>query len=379
MESTAASEDPPLSKNKLKKLKRDQAWEAGRENRKLIRKEKNRARKEKKRVMRDLTGARQPDDLQDRTNENDAAEPEEVKDRRRPQHIQVPITIVIDCGFDDLMLDTERKSLGSQITRCYSDNHKAPYQAHLVISSFGGHLKERFDSVLAGHHRSWKGVKFLEQDFVDAANQAEAWMRGLRYREIPGALASNDTRSAGTEEQSRLGETIYLTSDSPHTLSSLSPYSTYIIGGIVDKNRHKGICYKKAMDRGIKTAKLPIDDYMRMSSRFVLATNHVCEIMLRWLEGGTWSEAFMKVMPKRKGGVLKPQREEQSVNNEACANNETEAPALEEAVESINGNSNVEVDDASTGQDAPEEQDSPTLKQRCQDTPQPDGSLKSSS
>ena len=42
-----------------------------------------------------------------------------------------------------------------------------------------------------------------------------------------------------------------------------------------------------------------------MQSRQVLATNHVVEIMLRWLETGSWADAFMAVMPKRKGGTLK--------------------------------------------------------------------------
>ena len=77
------------------------------------------------------------------------------------------------------------------------------------------------------------------------------------------------------------------------------------MGGIVDRNRYKGICYKRAAENGIKTAKLPIGDYMQMNSRFVLTTNQVCEIMLRWLELRDWSEAFMQVMPKRKGGMLK--------------------------------------------------------------------------
>ena len=53
-----------------------------------------------------------------------------------------------------------------------------------------------------------------------------------------------------------------------------------------------------------------------MTSRFVLATNHVCEIMLRWLELGAWGEAFMKVMPKRKGGVLKAKRSIRAVGGE---------------------------------------------------------------
>ena len=64
------------------------------------------------------------------------------------------------------------------------------------------------------------------------------------------------------------------------------------------------------MERRVKTAKLPIGDYMQMASRFVLATNHVVEIMLRWLELGDWGKAFLQVMPKRKGGILKDTTEE---------------------------------------------------------------------
>ncbi|KAG7009146.1 hypothetical protein G7Y79_00003g010140 [Physcia stellaris] len=279
----APPSDPPLSKNKLKKLKRDQQWEAGRELRKKIRKEKLKEKKLKKRAAREEAAPPPPS----------AA-------------IDEKVTIVIDCGFDDLMQVHERKSLGSQVTRCYSDNHKAPYQAHLVISSFGGHLKERFDTLLSGNHRSWKGVRFLEEDFNEAAKQAKEWMKAPDGGTLAGALAHPEPLPHdASSEQAAEGEVVYLTSDSPHTLSCLRPYCTYIIGGIVDKNRHKGICYKKAMEAGVKTAKLPIGDYMQMNSRFVLATNHVSEIMVRWLESGDWGVAFDRVVPKRKGGVLK--------------------------------------------------------------------------
>ena len=303
--SIAPPSDPPLSKNKLKKLKRDQEWEAGREMRKKLRKEKVKEKKLRKRAARD-EGASQPSLNLGDSNHNDRQAVSEVIQPHRPQNVQVPVTIVIDCGFDELMQENERKSLGSQVTRCYSDNHKAPYQAHLAICSFGGHLKERFDSLLSGNHRSWKGVRFLDEDFVSAAGQAKEWMQAPEGGTLAGALSrmgpfnhDNSSKEPGT------GETIYLTSDSPNTLSTLKPYSIYIIGGLVDKNRYKGICYKKAMEAGVKTAKLPIGDYMQMNSRFVLATNHVSEIIVRWLECGDWGKAFDRVVPKRKGGVLK--------------------------------------------------------------------------
>lgn len=292
---------PPLSKNKLKKLRRDQAWEEGREKRKELRKLKNKQKKERKRATGEKSEL--PVVVPEDQNANHDIEAQ-APGSRRLRAVQLPISFVIDCGFDDLMLDGERISLASQITRAYSDNHKARYRSHLFVSSFGGHLKERFDNVLSGHHHSWKGVQFIEGDFEEGISQADGLMESDRGGDLAAAfekLAS--TQPAGDIVNS--GEVVYLTSDSPDTLTELKPYSTYVIGGLVDKNRHKGICYKRAMDRGMKTAKLPIGDYMRMTSRFVLATNHVVEIMLRWLEVGDWSKAFLQVIPKRKGGILK--------------------------------------------------------------------------
>ena len=329
-------EAPPLlSKNKLKKLKRDQEWEANRAKRKEKRREKQIEKKLRKRAARQ-DAAPDPAVNQPLAQKNGLEQKvAETAKVTRQEYSQLPITLVLDCDFDDLMMDKELKSLGAQITRCYSDNHKAPLQVHLAISSFGGHLKERFDGLLVGQYRSWKNVRFLEGDFIQTANLAKEWMRGERGGKLAGALGKEDHSPQTSREQGESGEVVYLTSDSPETLTELRPYSTYIIGGLVDRNRHKGVCYKKAMDRGIRTAKLPIGDYMQMTSRFVLATNHVVEIMLRWLELGDWGKAFTQVMPKRKGGVLKTQAQDPE--------DEADGEALEDesaAVDISNGNSN---------------------------------------
>ncbi|KAL8643139.1 MAG: hypothetical protein Q9228_000264 [Teloschistes exilis] len=296
---------PPLSKNKLKKLRRDQAWEEGREKRKELRKIRNKNRKERKRAnAADQRNDNVPSDSAvGKRKAPDTTDPREAKSSKKTKAIQLPVSFVIDCSFDDLMLDGERKSLASQITRSYSDNHRAPFTSHMFISSFGGHLKERYDTVLHGHHHNWKGVRFVEGDFEEAAKQAHELMVGAQGGSHTGAFASNKASLEATEPPEQ--EVVYLSSDSLDILTELRPYTTYVIGGLVDKNRHKGICYKRAMDRGVKTARLPISDYMKMASRFVLATNHVVEIMLRWLELGDWGKAFLAVMPKRKGGVLK--------------------------------------------------------------------------
>ncbi|KAK5164702.1 hypothetical protein LTR04_001734 [Oleoguttula sp. CCFEE 6159] len=287
---------PPLSKNQQKKLKRKQEWEASRDARKAWKKGKLKEKRERKRATRAEEATQTP---------ADAPPPKKPPPKRA---IQLPITIVMDCDFDNLMSDNERISLGSQLTRAYSDNKNAHLRAHLTIASFGGKLRERFNTVLSKHHELWKGVRFLDEDFVGAAERAKIWMCGEEGGKLAGALLENVGASEEAQQKARdKGEVVYLSSDSDYTLSELKPYSTYIIGGFVDKNRHKGICYKRAMDRGIKTARLPIGDYLEMASRKVLTTNHVNEIMLRWLELGDWGKAFMQVIPKRKGGQLKSQ------------------------------------------------------------------------
>lgn len=387
--------EPVLSKNQLKKLKRKAEWEAGREDRKLKRKEKSKEKKARKRAQREEELEQRKGTKDMGLHGDDIHKPKaRMPPRKRPQRL--PVAFVIDCGFNDLMVEKEHISLGSQITRAYSDNSKAPFQAHLYVSSWteDSELRKRFEGLLKAMYKNWKGMVFTEKDFVAASEMAKQDMTGKYGGKMLGAFekyaapkeeGKDDTAehvqgpTSTTDDQSRgktdsaeteceaagvnitagatnqpqangmsgygeppvsdlqeAGDVIYLTSDSPYTLTELKPYHTYIIGGLVDKNRHKGICYKTALDqnaalassadssstststgntndsanskikvREIKTAKLPIGEYMTMTARHVLATNHVVEIMLRWLETGDWGQAFLSVMPKRKGGMLR--------------------------------------------------------------------------
>ena len=63
--------------------------------------------------------------------------------------------------------------------------------------------------------------------------------------------------------------------DAENELSELDPKCAYIIGGIVDRNRYKGLCKTKAETGGIRTARLPIGDYMKLLAAPVMTVNHV--------------------------------------------------------------------------------------------------------
>ncbi|KAI8939773.1 hypothetical protein NX059_003514 [Plenodomus lindquistii] len=303
---------PKISKNQLKKQRRLERWESGREDRKVKRKQKIKEKKERRREM-------YADAPPDENGERPKPPP-----LRPPKHSagvgqQVPVTIIFDCDFEDLMYDNELKSLGLQITRCYSDNRKAKFRTHLALASFGGKMKERFDGILAQQYTSWKGFQFFEEDFVAVAEKSKEWMAGPKGGEIGGALKAagemdQQCKQGPNEDASEEGEIVYLSSESDNVLTELKPNGTYIIGGLVDKNRHKGICHKRAVARGIKTAQLPIGQYLEMKSRKVLVTNHVLEIMLKWLEFGDWGKAFLEVLPERKGARLKEDGDEEGSN-----------------------------------------------------------------
>ena len=299
-----------LSKTQQKKLKRQEEWEAGREERKIIRRQQKKEQRERKRVLREEQSSTNipPSDEPGEPGEPDEPETNPIlplkKWNRRPPPIHLPITFLFDCSFNDLMKLGELISLGGQLTRCYSDNNHSRYQVQLAFSSFGGVLKDRFDNLLKGQHTRWKNCRFRSEPFPIVAEEAQSWMTTSPV--IASALATPPPPTSSEETSSALEEakTIYLTADSPNTLTRLKPNTTYIIGAVVDKNRHKGICYKRAMDESITTAKLPIGEFLKMSGRQVLATNHVCEVMLKWLDTGDWATALDAVIPKRKGGKV---------------------------------------------------------------------------
>ncbi|GAP90845.1 putative tRNA (guanine-n -)-methyltransferase [Rosellinia necatrix] len=309
----------PMTKSRMKKLKRQKKWEEAREGRRLKRRDKRHDRQARKRVEREEEIA---------TAVAEGRDPVLNADRRRNKSrrgIQVPVAVIVDCQFETYMQEQELISLSSQLTRCYSDNRGAQHSVHLYISSFGGLLKERYETVLENQHLKWKGISLCEGDFVQAANQAKECMSGPNSGELIDVL--QQSTSAGpvsfasaaptNTKKARLAPTpepeaedvdksiVYLTADSPYTLDRLEPNTCYVVGGIIDKNREKGLCYRIARGKNVRTAKLPIGEYMVLQHRHILATNHVVEIMLKWLETGDWGAAFMQVIPTRKGGQLK--------------------------------------------------------------------------
>lgn len=268
MPKTGAKVEIPdgMSKNAWKKALKRQRWEENKEEYRVKRRQKKIAARQR-RTERKLNPS----------NEGDGASSD--KPRKPIPAIQSPtnVRVIMDCEFDDLMSEKEIVSLSNQITRCYSAKRHSTHDVSLTISTCNKRLRQRFETTLPDHSK-WKGITFETNDSL------------------------NDILPKDPSERSKV---VYLTADTDVELEELRDGETYIIGGIVDKNRHKRLCLDKANELGLRVARLPIGKYIKMNGRQVLATSHVYEIMCMWFEQQkNWEKAFNEVLPPRKLVIL---------------------------------------------------------------------------
>lgn len=249
----AAAENQTLSKRQRKKLLKQQKWEEERE----LRKQRRKERKQQRRLQRQ------------NHHEEEGGEAQSARKRPRREVTPSSLRLVVDCSFDSLMLVKDVCKLHKQIQRCYAENRRALHPVQFYLTSLGGQLKQSMDAKDKGWV-NWKDITISTEHYSEVVVKEEL---------------------------------VYLTSDSPNVLEELDPKKAYVIGGLVDHNHHKGITFERAKELGIDHAQLPLSSFVKMNSRKVLAVNHVFEIILAYLEKGSWQEAFFTILPQRKGAV----------------------------------------------------------------------------
>lgn len=236
-----------LSKRQIKRAKKAEKW--------LERKnEKRRQERAKTREKRAFA----------RANNIDLGPSRKALKRSTMAESSCKLTITIDLSFDDLMIDKDIAKLIKQILRCYTLNRRAMAPLQFSLTSFNGKSKKEMEKHNGYEH--WD-VKFEPDSYMNVYSKDKI---------------------------------VYLTSESPNMIDKLDHSCIYVIGGLVDHNRHKGLCHKLAVDNGIKHGRLPLDKFLLMKARKVLTIDHVFEILLRITEGKTWQEAFLQVLPERK-------------------------------------------------------------------------------
>ncbi len=159
------------------------------------------------------------------------------------------------------MKTREIKSLTSQLAYCYSLNKtiENPFAFHFC--SYNGIIKDNLQAM--GCH-NWL-VYHYENPFY---------------------------------ELNIFQDVIYLSPDSSEILKEVSKDKAYIIGGLVDRPVSKNRSYYKASNLNIKTAKLPLEDYVDIENA-VLNINTVVEILSEYIIIKDWGKVITKVIPKR--------------------------------------------------------------------------------
>ena len=190
--------------------------------------------------------------------------------------------ILIDCNWEDLHNDRAIVSLGQQIMYSYGVNRRALIPSQIHVTGVGNRLKSTFEKV---KYEGWVGIDITSNDF-----------------NFPSIVNTNDSNTNGNSQlfTSSSKTPVYLTSESENTLTTLDTNCIYLIGGIVDRNKFKGITHEKALKMNIPTAKLPIKEHAELTSSTVLTVNHVVEILLKFAETKSWQEAIDCILPTRK-------------------------------------------------------------------------------
>ncbi|OVA10819.1 tRNA (guanine-N1-)-methyltransferase [Macleaya cordata] len=237
---------PTLSKNAQKKLLKQQKYEEKKAQKKAAIKEQKQREGERKRREWDekLANVSEEEKLKliesrrelRKERMGKRSEEREKKIERLMRAKEEGQKIVIDLEFSDLMNPSEINSLVQQIMYCYAVNGRCTSPAHLWLTGCGGEM-----------HAPLLRIPGFEKWLIEKKNRS--YIEAL---------------------QDQKENLVYLTADAETVVDELDPKKIYIIGGLVDRNRWKGITMKKANDQGIQTAKLPIGSYLKMSSSQVL-------------------------------------------------------------------------------------------------------------
>ncbi|GIL67053.1 hypothetical protein Vafri_20488 [Volvox africanus] len=181
--------------------------------------------------------------------------------------------IIIDLDFEKYMTENDIRHLVKQLGFSYAANKQVERPVHMILTSFKDGVAAVANKMISGMN-NW---------FITRTEE--------HYCEL----------FPSPDDKARL---VYLTADAEQELDELDENLVYIIGGLVDHNRHKGLCERLAKASGITTARLPISRYVQLSSREVLTVNHVFQILVEFYARRDWASALDFVMPKRKRADL---------------------------------------------------------------------------
>jgi len=175
------------------------------------------------------------------------------------------LRVAVDCSFDDLMTEKDIVKLSKQIQRIYAMNRHMDNPLQLHLTNMQGKTLERMGCV--DGYKNWD-INLKSESLIELFEPSNV---------------------------------VYLCAESENLLSTFDDSKTYVIGGFVDHNAHKGLAYERAKAAGFQHARLPIDQFFTISTRKVLTVCHVFEIISNFCVSNSWTSAIEKTVPERKG------------------------------------------------------------------------------
>lgn len=257
--------------------------------RKVARKEKHRVQQAEKKATKQAAFAALSEEEQEKRREERRALIA-LRGAERDAHLakldaaeQRGPKLIVDLDFWGLMHPQERKSMVSQLAHCAGVNKRAaaPCALHFTrcgVSVSGGRVPDA-KLVRPGAALSHSADRLL---VPFSLSWSRGWTRNGTFRtcSFKGPLAETlkqmqpgwcnwrvrcheaDLSDAFAGD---LASLVYLTADAEEEVAALEPGKGYVIGGLVDRNRHKRLCLDKAQQLGIKAARLPIGEHLALA------------------------------------------------------------------------------------------------------------------
>ena len=257
----------PISKNQLKKMKKQEEWKKKMEKIKQYKREKKKEKKKLKREERERLEKLNPkkeDEINEIKNKDKSNIPFKSKKQLKEEFKQKcknGMKVIIDCDFEHLMNEQGNKSMVRQIVDLYSINKESSNPFRVILYGVGKQIKEGLEK---SNYENWIGIEvYFKEDFPTF----DKFIEQILYKD--------DKRPKDDIKKN----IFYLTADSENNIENIDNNATYIIGGIVDRNKYKGLTFNKAKELGINHGKFPIGDYLKLQSSQVLTTNHTFHIL----------------------------------------------------------------------------------------------------
>ncbi len=269
----------PISKKQLKRMKDREEWHKKKKELKKKRKERKKEKKKKEREEKEKNLKEHPElVIEEKKIYN---KPRKERNEEFINKAKNGIKIIIDCDFENLMNEKSNISMCRQISEIYSINRHSQNPFNLILYNVGDFL---FNNLKKNSYENWIGIQIFKKGEFE---NFDKFISEVLYKECN-----------NIEEQKK--KIYYLSADSENNINELNSDCTYIIGGIVDRNKYKGLSYNKAKELKINHGKFPIGEFLELHSSKILTTNHTFAILDKFNSNHDWKEAFMSIIPKRK-------------------------------------------------------------------------------